>query len=241
MRKFVVILAIFISQFAFGQQNEIDSLINLLKRDNNDTTKLKHLYGISDNSELIGDYEQALKYAKMAIVFANELIETNKNKTTQRTAKKYKANANIICGIICYLQGNYTEALKNNFAALKTRINLGDKKGTASTYNNIGLIYQRQGNFPEALKNHLASLNACKSIDDKTGIARSYINIGIIHWEKGDYPLALKNYFASLKFFEALGDKNGIASCNNNIGNVYKNLGKYDNALEYYNRCLTIK
>jgi tetratricopeptide (TPR) repeat protein len=121
MKKIFFILTIIISQLAFGQQNKIDSLINLLKTDKADTTKLIHLYKISDECETIGNYPDGIKYGNQAILFADVLIQSNKDKTIQQVAKKYKAKAFGNLGLVYYNQDNYPEALKNHFASLKIK------------------------------------------------------------------------------------------------------------------------
>jgi tetratricopeptide (TPR) repeat protein len=240
MKRLLLLPLIFISQFAFGQQSNIDSLINLLKTDKADTTKLIHLYNISDECETIGNYPDGLKYGNQAVLFADVLILSNKDKTIQHVAKKYKAKAFTNIGIVFSNQGNYPEALKNHFASLQIRDAIGDKKGVAGSYNNIGLVNNYQGNYPEALKNYFASLKIQKAIGDKNGIATSYNNIGIIYNNQGNFPEALKNHFASLKIREAMGDKYGIASCLFNIGSVYSEQGNYPEALKNYFASLKI-
>jgi tetratricopeptide (TPR) repeat protein len=241
MKKIFFILAIIVSQFAIGQQREIDSLKNLLKTDKKDTTKLIHLYGISDLSETIGNYPDGIKYGNKAIAFADVLIKDNKNKIIQSTAKKYKAKALINIGIVYRNQGNYPEALKNYFASMKIREAIGDKNGIAGSYSNIGSVYYDQGNYPEALKNHFASLKIYEAIGHKYGIALSYGNIGNVYYNQGNYPEALKKYIASLKIQEAIGDKYGIASSYNNIGSVYERQGNYPEALKNYSASLKIR
>jgi hypothetical protein len=45
---------------SFAQQNKIDSLLTLLKTDKADTNKLIHLYKLSDESEIIGNYDDGI-------------------------------------------------------------------------------------------------------------------------------------------------------------------------------------
>jgi tetratricopeptide (TPR) repeat protein len=240
LKNLFFISALFISQFAFGQQREIDSLINLLKTDKKDTTKLIHLYGISDLSETIGNYPDGIKYGNKAIAFANVLIKRDKNKIIQLTAKKYKAKAYNNTGLLYHNQGNYSEAIKNHLVSLKIYKTIGDKYGIAASYNNIGNIYFSQGNYPESLKNNIASLKISETIGYKKGIASSYSNIGLVYNEQGNYPEALKNQLYSLKINEALGDKQGIAMASGNIGLIYYNQVNYPEALKNYFTSLKI-
>lgn len=241
MKNLFYLLLIIFSQFAFGQQSKIDSLINLLKTDKTDTTKLIHLYSISDECETIGNYPDALKYGNQAIVVADDLIQKNKEEIILYTANRYKARAYNNLGLVYWDQGNNPEAIKNHLAALKIREAIGDKKGISSSHNNIGNVYKDQGNYPEALKNYVASLKIVEALGDEKAIATAYINIGNVYNEQGKYSEALENYLASLKIKEAIDDKKGMSAAYNNIGLVYQEQGNYPEALKNYFASLKIK
>ena len=52
----------------------------------------------------------------------------------------------------------FSEALKNQMKAMQIRLALGEKKGIATSYNNIGAVYSAQGNYAMALENYFACL-----------------------------------------------------------------------------------
>ena len=192
----------------------------------------------------LGDYEKALKNSNDALTLYEQLqpITAGTEKTAGTTKiLKQKAKVFNYIGIIYWRLGNYQEALKNYFASLKVREEIGDKLGIALCYNNIGNIYRDQGNFSEALKNHFASLKIKEETGDKQGIANSYNNIGVIYRDQENYPEALKNYFASLKIKEEIGDKQGIARTYNNIGVIYNDQSNYTDALKNYFASLKIR
>jgi tetratricopeptide (TPR) repeat protein len=234
MRKLFFILSIIVSQFAFGQQREIDSLKNLLKTDKKDTTKLIHLYGISDLSETISNYPDGIKYGNKAIALANVLIKNSKNKIIKRTANYYKAKAYTNIGIVYEHQGSYPEALKNHFASLKIGEEIVGKQGVAASYNNIGIVYYRQRNYPEALRNYFAALTIGEEIGDNHGMASSYNNIGSIYSDLGDYPEAMKNFYASLKIAETIDNKYLFAISYINLGAINLKLKKISEAKKYW-------
>lgn len=239
MKKILLISTVFlILTVAHGQQSKIDSLQNLLKNAKADTNKANILNTIASALRNTGDYEKALNYSKQAIIIANSSLRgagqsfnDNERALLIHAMMKEKAIALNIIGVVCDDQGNYPEALKNYFAAMKIREAIGDKKGIGTSYNNIGNIYYGQGNYAEALKNHFSSLKIKKELGDKYGIATSYNNIGISYKEQNNYAEALKNHFASLKIREELGDKQGIATSFNNIGIIYYEQGKISDDL----------
>ncbi len=215
----------------FAQNKKIDSLLTLVKTDKADTNKVKHLYRLCSEYRKISEYDKGLSYGKQALLLAQNL-----------DFKKGEAGSyNNLANIYMY-QGNYSEALKNNFASLKIMEAIGDRKGIAASYNNIGNIYYSQGNYPEALKNQFASLkleqvngnspNEATAKEGKKGVAASYNNIGVVYMHQGNLPEALKSHFASLKIKETIGDKKGIASSYNNIANIYNDQGNYPEALK---------
>ena len=235
MKTFHLILYfLFFSAYSFGQGTKIDSLLSLLKTDSQDTNKLIHLYNLSDEYEIVGNYPNGLKYGNQALALADVILNRVNVEPIQLSAKRYKAKAYYNIGLIYNNQLNYIDALKNYFACLKIREEIGDKNGITNTYNNIGIIYKNQGNYSEALKNHFASLKIREEIGDKGGIADSYYSIGYVYYYQGNYPEALKNYFASLKINEEIDNKRGIADSYNNIGSVYNVQGNYLEALKNY-------
>ena len=69
----------------------IDSLINLLKTDKQDTTKLIHLYTICDEYQTIGNNYEGLYYGNQTLAFADELDTHLKSEKQKKTIQKYKA------------------------------------------------------------------------------------------------------------------------------------------------------
>jgi tetratricopeptide (TPR) repeat protein len=213
----------------FAQNRNIDSLLTLIKTDKEDTNKVKHLYKVCREYQLISESDNELNYSKQALTLAQKL-----------GYKKGIGNAYNCMGVIYQYQGAYSEALKNYFAALKFKEEIKDKQGIADSYNNIGNVYFDQGNYPEALKMHFASLKIREETGYKGGIAACYGNIGNVYMYQGNYPEALKNYFAALKIKEEIGDNQGIADCNINIGSIYLGQGNYHEALKNYFASLKI-
>ena len=213
-----------------AQQNKIDSLQNLLKTSNDDTTKVNTLNDLCKQYINKGNYEAAMQYADQALFRAQKI-----------NFKKGIAYSFGNIGLIYKYQGNYGKALDSYFNSLTIREQIEDKRGLANTYNSIGLIYEYQGNYEKALDSHFKSLKIMEEIGNKKGVSFSYNNIGIVYEKQGNYEKALDNYFKSLTIKEEIGYKQGIASSYNNIGNIYYYLKNYDNALGNYEKSLKIE
>ena len=194
--KYLFFIYFFIHPCIYLSQNaQIDSLINFLKSDKSDTTKLIHLYQLSDENETIGNYEDGLLFGKQAVNLADLIIKYSNRETQARTiyvAHRYKAKAYNNIGLIYFGQGNFMEALKSHNSSLKIKMIIDDQRGIASSYNNIGNLYNAQGNYVDALKSYLESLKIREKIGDKVGIATSYNNIGTLYKAQGNYSDALK-------------------------------------------------
>jgi two-component system, NtrC family, sensor kinase len=206
----------------------------------NDETGIINAYlykGIATKN--LGNFEEALKNNRYALSVCDQLLASDK-KIDRSAILKLKAGTYSGMGNIYEEQGNYTEALENNLAALKIRQETGDKAGLAASYNNIGNIYGDQGNYPEALKNHFAALKIKEETGDKKSIGNSYNNIGSLYYNHRDYDQALKYHAAALKLRQEIGDKSGIASSYNNIGIVYDDKGDHTQALKYHFASLKI-
>lgn len=229
-----ILFILFFSLASTAQNRNIDSLLTLLTTDKPDTNKVKHLNKLSWEYLNIGEYNSGLKYGNKALALSRSILIGNKRGWSKGIAFAYNT-----IGSIYTEQGNYPQALKNSFIALKIFEESKYNRGVADVYNNIGNIYENQGNYSEAIKNHLTSLKIREKIKHKKGVADSYNNIGLIYWNQGNYPDALKNYFASLKMREEIKDNKGIAMSFNNIGLVHYSQNNFPEALK--NHCASLK
>ena len=219
---------------ALSENSRIDSLLTVLQTAKEDSARVTLLNNLSMLCWRDADYNRAKNYANQALVLAS-------GPNQSELAKRGRSNAFNNIGLCAMYLGNYSEALKDHFAALKIRQEIQYKRGIAGSYHNIGLVYYLQGNYPEALKYHFSSLKINEELGDKQGIADCYSNLGIIYDEQSNYQEALKNDLASLKLDEELGDKQGVAIAYNNIGNIYDSQGNYAEALKNYFASLKIK
>jgi len=214
---------------SFAQQTKIDSLVNLLENAKEDTTKAKAL----------GELAIAYIYSNPDTAFTLAQKEFEIAKRTE--VSKLMASALNTQGATFLLKSDYPNALKYFRKSIKITEELGDKIGTARTYNNIGLIYDDQGKYPNALKYYHKSLKIAEELGDKIGTAGTYNNIGLIYYKQGDCPNSLKYYHKALKINKEFDNKRWIAINYNNIGNIYNYQGDYPKALKYYHKSLKIE
>ena len=94
-----------------------------------------------------------------------------------------------------YYQGNYPEALKNHFAALKINEEIGDKEQMAYSCINIGDDYLNLKKYSEASRYLNKGLSLAKEIGSLSIIRDSYR----IFWQtldsaQANFKQSLENY-----------------------------------------------
>ena len=174
-----------------------------------------------------GKYPEALKELFASLKLREELSDSLPHSSALWAEAKRGASAshnNI--GLIYENQGNYPDALKEYFAAMKIGEEIDDKVGIASCHNNIGNIYNQLGKPPDALREYFAALKIRIEIGEKQGIATSHASIGSIYYQLGNYPDAVNEYLSALDIFIEISDRSDIAITRNNIGEAYIKQGK---------------
>lgn len=147
---------LFPSTFCFAKQDyqqvkiEIDSLEKLLKTQE-DTTRINTLYQLA----LIQKYSNP----KKAKQYVNKAItEVDKEQIYLR------ASCLNLLGALLKHEGEYKQALENYLLALPLKQQIKDKRGVASTSNEIGTLYEQTNNYPQALRYYKQALEICEEI-----------------------------------------------------------------------------
>jgi len=174
-------------------------------------------------------YDELLKNTGSKDIVANNRVQLHK-------AKGLSALAAMNFGI-----GKYEEALACNYASLKIRAVINDRKGVAMCYSKIGNIFNNKGDYPEAIRNYSIALKNYELNNDLEGIASVNISLGRAYTDLGQYPEALKHDLAALQINETLKDHDAIGASYNDIGIVYYYNKNYSEALNYWNKALEIR
>jgi len=238
MKRFVPIafIGFLMIHPAFAQPNkavpglrEVDSLKNVLKAQNDDTNKVNTLNALSQEHEILSNYDSALSYAERAQVLAEKI-----------GFKKGVANALRNFGRICYHRSDYQKSLEYHFKAFTIYQNIGNKRGMADALNIIGGIYFTLGNYSKALDYFFKALATAQEIGNKIIVADVLCNIGIIYEEQGNYHKELEYQLISLGMHIEMGTKNAIVTDLGDIGYGYLSQGNYPKALEYDFKAVTL-
>jgi tetratricopeptide (TPR) repeat protein len=154
-----------------------------------------------------------------------------------------KEQAAVLCiiGLIYRNKGNFDEAEKMHFMALKIEKEGNREEGMALEYGNLGVIYQIRGELDKAEEMHKKSLEIEKKLWHLEGMASEYGNLGNIYRMRSDFEKAKKMYNRVLEIEEKLGRPDSIALAYGNLGLIYKTRGELDKAEEMHLKSLKIK
>ena len=164
------------AQKAFCQTNPLaDSLLKDLTKQQTDTGKIKTL------SELTFLYANnnptlALQYANRQKVIADKI-----------NIPKFTANAYNDIAIAQYYSGDYSNALRNNKAALAIREKLGVKGLLVSSLNKIAIIYQELGKYDTAATYQFKILKLAEDLKDDAFIGKTSTNISTLFEKLGNF------------------------------------------------------
>jgi tetratricopeptide (TPR) repeat protein/predicted amidohydrolase len=143
-------------------------------------------------------------------------------------------------GIIYWYKGALDSALEYHKQNQVIKGKLGDRKGLASSYNNLGLVYWSKGNLNQALKYYQQALAINEELGNKRDIAVTLTNLGNVYARAGDLDQALEYQERSLVIKKELGHKHDIFLSLINLGVVYQLKGDLTRALEYYQQSLVL-
>jgi len=235
MKILLIILLFCISSSCFAQENEeVDSLLTIVKSNKSDTVKIEaysNLFFIYEFSDTV----------KSLYYLTQELNLSKKFENTQWLASAYTHFA-----FFYEDKGDLNSAIDFHQKALKlykenTFIKTIDKiTNVSACYNNTALIYSKLGVYDKAIDFYFLSLKMDELVKDSLGISISYSNIGIIHRKLGNDDKALEYYFKSLKIAERLNNESRMTICYNNIGLAYQYKKDYSKAIYFLSKSIII-
>ena len=217
------------AQKTFCQTNALaDSLLKDLAKQQTDTGKIKTL------SELTFLY--ATNNPTLALQYANKqkLIADKIN------IPKFTANAYNDIAIAQYYTGDYSNALRNNKAALAIREKLGIKALQVSSLNKIAIIYQELGKYDTAAVYQFKILKMAEELKDDSFIGITANNLSFLFEKMQQYNKSEAFGRQALSLGIKTGNQGQIARAYGNIAGVFEHIKKYDSAILYYNNAIKV-
>jgi len=176
-----------------------------------------------------GDYKKALKYAKKALMLAEESGDI------REIADTYN-----VMGVINNHLNNYEDALSYLLKYLEISEKMGNLTYLSRAYNNIGVTYEKIGNMKKAEEYHKRAIEIIEKLGNDRLLETFHNNIAILYSMHGNYPLALEHLNKSLEISIKLNNKYGICERLVTLGEINSEMGRYMDALDFYSRAMEI-
>ncbi len=231
MKKFFLIVAVLLlfSPAGFAQKIDpktIDSLLSLLKKAKDDSTKL-NLYVAIIHGHVNYKPQEGLSYEQAALALAQKL-----NSKTGTARIKHKI------GRIYWRMGNFEEALKNHFEALDIYTQSGNKQNEGNVMVAIGQDYLDNGKYDEAMTYLSKALQMSREVSDTITMAAACDVLSYLHELRGNIIEAAKVRYDYLKIIEPSGDKDALVHAIAQLAFNYQALGNNADALKYFKQGL---
>lgn len=228
-KKIILIFQFYFVSIGFVySSNKIDSLLNVLKLEKTDSSKIVLLNEISQEY-LKSDFKKALKSAEDALLLAKKI----NNKKGIALSYTYIAYAQ-------YRLSNYSEAKICINKSLVIYEILEDKLRVSKCYSFISQIHYAQQQYVKAIEFVNKSIEIKLNNNITTQLEINYLTCGAIYQKQGKYKLALKNFFEAVKYYDINKNSKNKASVYNNIAITYRNINNLGLAEEYYKKSLEL-
>jgi predicted ATPase len=153
--------------------------------------------------------------------------------------------ANVLngAGVLARSQGDYQLAGSLLERSLTIFRELGDKRGTAKTLNNLAVNMQYLSRVDEAEPLYAECLELWRELGDKAGMAKPLNNLGLIALSRDDDVRAAELFRESLRLARVNKDKGGMSMSSYNLGIALASLwGPEPDKAKYWEeaeRCFT--
>jgi CHAT domain-containing protein/lipopolysaccharide biosynthesis regulator YciM len=147
------------------------------------------------------------------------------------------ATATMEAGEICFLLGEYQEALKRYGKAAEREKSTGDRLGQSEALSESGRLYSYLGDNVKAKNYVLEALKILafdRQIDQAVDVKKRYAEelsiLGEVNYSKGDLLKSSKLFKEALSLFNEIADRNGTARAHLFIGYIAGGLGDAEKA-----------
>lgn len=237
MRILFLLITIFIFDFNYAQQKQVDSLIHCtLAKGNHDSTKLNIYLKICD----LCNIKDNLKYAAPSLKIVNQLILNSKN-LKEKNSFLIKKNQILDYYYSYFLEYNSkAEQLQCLFKKLYVFKELRDSIAMALSYRKIALHYKNIGNIKKELEFYKEGLNLGNKLGNSDIIFSFNGSIRDLYIELGDTALAIKYIQDILALRLGKNDNHLLAMNYLKIGKCYTELNDTINAMKYYSKAIKL-
>ena len=212
-----------------AQEPGLDSLKQVLATHGQDTSRVNTLNEIAYILYRMSP-DEAIEYSLEAKLLAEKLG------FREGLAQAYKS-----IGLGSYMQGAYTEAIRNWELALELYEEFGDEQLAANMLSNLGSTYYTMGNNVEAIEYSIRALKVAEELGDSTRIGTLLNTIGLVYSEQpATYDRARDYYLRTMEIASAIGYEELVGVSYINLGELYTEREEYDSALFFFEKSLAM-
>lgn len=224
----VVVLSFFISSDVCKGQNLNDSLRTMLKGNLTDSVRALTLLNLGYGYEA-DQPDSSIQIYERAFQLSEKIGFT----IGKAKARQYK-------GIVQNELGLYSEAILNYFSALKLYEAGNDKKGIATTQNNLGNSYMYMGEFQESVEYYLKALPFFENEKNDYSLTVIYGNLCECYRQLKDFPDMLDAARKSFHHAQMLNEPVEIANAGISLGTALSLNNQNDSAVVYLEQSLAL-
>ena len=202
--------------------------LNLISPENV-LNKLEVLHSLGSLYTLTGKTDEAISTFEEMINLSKIILNENK------LGVAYNKIGRIYRDIGSHKESsNFLNLAYNSFRTAK------DRRGIASTLDDMGRLFWQQGKFENSLKHYMKSLDIRKQLNMPKSIALSLNNIGLLYYSQGFVDEAEEYLFEAYKLRKQIKDKQGEMSSLNNLATLTYHKGDDIEAKALWLKSLTI-
>ena len=182
----------------------------------------------------LGEYEDALGYARKAVEISNDKDENS----------QHAIQAQGTLGVALRTLNQYEEALPHLQVAIDNFEN--EWQITDADYSlvdllrNLATVQTETNNVESALKTYERAIELAEKDDNKVALAGTYRDVGIVHAHAGNYAKATQIWSIALRLFEEVNDHAMVAHLHSDIANIRRQNGELKWAMKDYEQALTV-
>jgi LytS/YehU family sensor histidine kinase len=227
-RKLPVLFFLFIAFAAFGQNPAIDSLKNVLdKEQNRDSLRVSRLL---DLSYMYRGTE--LDTAEIYIKEALKLAVSIKDKEKEGMSRMYLAQN-------FKRKGQYPEGLEQILVAVHLLDSVGAPREQRLIANSeLGTFYEATSDYQKSLEIALQNIELIKDDPLSPGKGRFYYDVGNRYMKLDDYTNAERYYLEAISICDQTNFLPGKMIMLGSLSAVYKNMKRYEEATALLNEAL---
>jgi signal transduction histidine kinase len=224
-----LILLFLLISFQLVAQSRIDSMLNIVNRNLNDSIHARTLVNLGIAHER-SDNTKARKYFKESIVLHENGVPG-----------KWISIAYVrLAGV--YASMGVRDSALHFFSEAKHYLEKNPNNKTLSAYlTGWGIFNNNTGNYAEALLAYEKNAALGEAVIGKENMAGNFLNMSNVYARLNQASKREESLFKALALFEELNNEMGLSFCYNSLGNIFYEQKDYSKAEKYFQRSLDIR